>query len=179
MKLSFSMQYWSELGWGECCQAALDARLNGIELYNLSGPAFQGKSSPTNPELAAATRRGLINQGLSLPCVDTAGDFTDPNFMDELGEALDVAVNLGIPCVGIHTDSDSQASCAERIGLLLERVGSAPVALLVETTGAYADTARLRDLLNRFSDDRLAALWDMHSTCVCAGEDAEDRKSVV
>ncbi|MBQ6372887.1 MAG: AMP-binding protein [Clostridia bacterium] len=173
MKLSFSIQNWDGLSWPEFVQAALDARLQGIELSEIAGPVFQGKSSPTNPELAAATRRHLTNQGLSLPCVDTVGDFTDPNFMRELTECVDVAVNLGIPSVGIHTDSDSQAACAERIGELLKVVSGKPISLLVATTGAYADTKNLRDLLNRFADDQLAALWDMHSTCVCGGEDAE------
>ena len=173
MKLSFSIQYWKELDWGGFVSAALDARLGGIELFDVNGPAFAGKGSPTNPERAAATRRHLTNQGLSLPCLDTVGDFTDQRFVAELSECVEVAVNLGIPCVGIHTDESNQAACAERVARLLEVVGDAPVCLLVETTGVYADTAQLRGLLNRFADDRLAALWDVHSTCVCGEEDAE------
>ena len=172
MKLSFSIQYWKSLSWPQVVAAALDAKLAGIELYDVNGAMFQGKSSPTNPELAAATRRHLTNQGLSLPCVDTVGDFTDQRFLDELNECVEVAVNLGAPYVGIHTDESNQAACVERMARLVEAVGDKPVTLLIATTGAYADTARLRDLLNRFADDRLAALWDMHSTCVF-GEDAE------
>ncbi len=172
MKLSFSIQYWKSLSWPQTVAAALDARLAGIELYDVNGAMFEGKSSPTNPELAAATRRSLTNQGLSLPCVDTVGDFTDQRFVDELNECVEVAVNLGAPYVGIHTDESNQAACVERMTRLLDAVGDKPVTLLIATTGAYADTARLRDLLNRFADDRMAALWDMHSTCV-AGEDAE------
>ena len=87
---------------------------------------FAGKASPTNPELAAATRRGLTNQGLSLPCVDTVGDFTDQRFVDELSECVEVAVNLGAPYVGIHTDEDNQAACVERMARLLERWATSP-----------------------------------------------------
>ena len=172
MKLSFSIQYWKNLTWNDAVAAALDAKLSGVELYDVNGAMFAGKASPTNPELAAATRRSLTNQGLALPCVDTAGDFTDQRFVDELSESLDVAVNLGVEYVSIHTDCDNQAACVERVSRLLEIVGQKPATLLVATTGAYADTARLRDLLNQFADDRLAALWDMHATCV-GGEDAE------
>ena len=172
MKLSFSLQYWKSLSWPEALSAAIDAKLAGVELFDVNGPAFAGKDSPTNPELATATRRNLTNQGLSLPCVDSVGDFTDQGFAEELSECVQVAVNLGAPYVGVHTDSDNQAACVERISTLLEVVGDAPVTLLIETTGVYADTARLRDLLNRFADDRLAALWNMHSTSVF-GEDAE------
>ena len=172
MKLSFSIQYWKNLAWPEAVAAAIDAKLCGLELWDVNGAMFAGKGSPTNPELAAATRRSLTNQGLSLPCVDTVGDFTDQRFVDELAECLEVAVNLGVRYVSIHTDEANQAACVERMARLLEIVGDKPVTLLVATTGAYADTARLRDLLNQFADDRMAALWDMHSTCVF-GEDAE------
>ena len=172
MKLSFSLQYWKNLSWPEALAAAIDARLAGVELFDVNGPAFAGKDSPTNPELAAATRRGLTNCGLSLPCVDSVGDFTDQGFTRELSECVRVAVNLGAPYVAVHTDCDSQAACVERMSRLLEVLGDAPVTLLIETTGVYADTARMRDLLNRFADDRLAALWNMHATCVF-GEDAE------
>jgi len=173
MKLSYSIQYWTNMDWNAIRQAALDAKLQGIELYDIDGPMFQGKASPTNPELAAATRRGLVNQGLSIPCVDTVGDFTDPGFERELAECVETAVNLGVEYVGVHTSCDTQAACAERMAVLLKALGEKPVTLLIETTGAYADTARLRDLLNRFADDRLAALWDMHATCLTGGEDAE------
>ena len=172
MKLSFSIQNWNGLSWGDFCAVAQDVRLQGVEICDVNGPAFQGKASPTNPELAAAARRALIRQGLSIPCVDTVGDFTDPGFERELSECVEVAVNLGVACVGVHTSNDNQAACAERMGMLLNAVGQKPVTISIETTGAYADTARLRDLLNRFADDRLAALWNMHSTCVF-GEDAE------
>ena len=136
MKLSFSVQYWKNLSWQECLSSAIDARLCGVELYDVRGDMFAGKDSPTNPELSAATRRGLTNRGLSLPCVDTVGDFTDQGFADELAECVQVAVNLGAPCVSVHTDEANQAACVERMARLLEIVGDKPVTLIVETTGA-------------------------------------------
>ena len=47
------------------------------------------------------------------------------------------------------------------------------VTLLVETAGAFSDTAKLRDFLMRFSDDHLAALWDLHHPYFYGGEDPE------
>ena len=45
--------------------------------------------------------------------------------------------------------------------------------LLVETNGVYADTARLRDLLERMESDNVGALWDMHHPYRFAGESPE------
>ena len=43
----------------------------------------------------------------------------------------------------------------------------------METEGTFSDTGRLRDFLNLFADDQLAALWDMYTTTVVAEEDPE------
>ena len=173
MKLSFSIQNWTGKSWNEFCQAALDTRMKGVELYNVRGSLFEGKTSPTNPELAAATRRSLVNSGLCIPCIDTANDFTKPEFEEEFAECLRVAVNLGVELIGIHTRSRDQALCSMHIARFLEMIGSSPVTLLIETTGSFADTGRLRDLLNHFADDRLAAVWDMAGTYGGGNEDAE------
>ena len=52
MKLSFSVQYWKNISWSDAVAAAIDARLCGIELYDVNGPMFAGKDSPhiLNPE---------------------------------------------------------------------------------------------------------------------------------
>ena len=174
MKLSFSIQNWNHISWNEFCDIAIDTRMQGIELYDISSGIMKGKSSPSNPELAAATRRYLTNRHLSVPCVDTAQDFMDEDFIRELAESVVIAVNLGVPCVSAHTSCTDQQACRDRIRQLLTAVGSAPVTLLIETTGAYANTRNLRDLLNYFADDRLAALWNMHDTCMAGKEDPEE-----
>ena len=173
MKLSFSIQNWKDLEWNEFCTTAAEVRLQGIELYNVKDPMFGRKDSPVNPELAAATRRNLIRQNLSIPCVDTAGDFTEPDFTGEFEEALRTAVNLGISNICLHTLCTDQEVCEKKIGDLLNKIEQEPVSLLVESSGAYADTGRLRDLLNRFADDQLAGCWNMYETCVNGKEDAE------
>ena len=173
MKLSFSIQYWNDYSWSDMVEAAVDARLNGIELYNVRGSVFQGKTSPTNPEMSASTRRNLAGQSLSLPCISTKTDFTAPEFADELRESITTAVNLGVPNIGMHTHCNEQEVCENAIREHLAAVGNAPVVLLVETDGFYGNTENLRDLLDRFADDRLAALWDMHHTYVTGGENPE------
>ncbi|MBQ6563029.1 MAG: AMP-binding protein [Clostridia bacterium] len=172
MKLSFSIQNWDNLTWSECCASAADAHLKGIELYNLDSPMLSGKTSPANPELAAVTRRDLVRQDLCIPCVGTVGDFTGPEFASELAEAMEVAMNLGTENIVIHTNEGDQAVCEQAVDLLLDVIGEQPVRLLVDTVGAYADTGRLRELLNRYADDRLCACWNMPATCL-AGESAE------
>ncbi len=172
MKLSFSIQNWRE-NWDQLREAAVSARMQGIEFYNIEGKLFEGKGSPANPERAAYVRRHLVSDGLAVPCIGTVRDFTNPAFMNEFEKCAAVAVNLGIPNIGIHTVAEDQELAEACVREILKKVENKPVTVLVETCDAYGDTARLRDLLNRFADDRLAALWDMHTTTVFSKEDAE------
>ncbi len=172
MKLSFSIQNWNK-SWDEFLEVAGATHMQGIELYNIEGKMFEGKGSPSNPERAAYVRRELVNMGLTIPSINTVRDFTNPDFMTEFEKCAAVAVNLGIENIGIHTVSENQELAEACVRKILEKVEGKPLTVLVETCDAYGDTARLRDLLNRFADDQLAALWDMHTTTVFSKEDAE------
>ncbi|MCR5293595.1 MAG: AMP-binding protein [Lachnospiraceae bacterium] len=173
MKLSFSIQNWEHKSWEELLEVAQETHMQGVELYDIEGKIFEGKRSPANPERAASVRRGLTGQGLAIPCLLTVRDFNAPDFLEEFDKCMAAALDLEIGCIGIHTDEEDKDRGAARVRELLDRVGDKPVTVLLETCGAFGDTLVLRDFLNRFADDHLAALWDMHTTSALAGEDAE------
>ena len=161
------------MSWDAFLEVASATRMQGIELYDIGRDLFKGKASPTNPERAASVRRELISGKLSVPCINTVKDFTAPDFMKEFEACMTVAINLGISFVGIHTNAEDPEllqTCAKGI---LSRMRSTSVVALVETEGTFSNTGRLRDFLNLFADDQLAALWDMYTTTVVAGEDPE------
>ena len=47
------------------------------------------------------------------------------------------------------------------------------IVILVETSGIFANTAKLCELLDSFAHDNLAALWDMYATYFDADETPE------
>ena len=173
MKLSFSIQNWKNLTWEDFCELVPQVRLTGLELCGLTGPAFQGKDSITNPQRSAAQRRYLSNRGLTIPCVDTVLDFTAGEFPAEFDICLETAINLGIDHIGIHTQCSDPEIYTENIRRMLSKIGTRKVTLLAETSGPFADTEKLRDLLNSFADDHLAALWNMYATSAVGKEDPE------
>ena len=173
MKLSFTIQGWTSMDWPRLCAAAADSRLNGLEIDSVENPIFQQRLSPTNPALAVASRRELAGQGLEIPCVSTRADFMEPGAEGEIAAALETAKNLLVPYVVIHTaaaDGDAAARLAD-LKPLAERAG---VVLLVETSGAMADTKKLVAVLDGFASDSLAACWNMAGTWFQGGESAQD-----
>jgi len=183
MKLSFSTKGWHGYSFDDFCRVAEELRFSGIELHNIKKSSFAGNGvAPFAPESATATVRSMIDRSVTVPCIDSICDISDASKMEEncaeIEDCITTAHNLRIPYVRVHTYEHSAEGCdLEKIAECLERMvdfaEEKRVTLLIETVGVFADTSKLRDMLNRFASDSLAALWNMHYPYRMAGESAE------
>ena len=173
MKLSYTIRGWKGRDWPQLCAAAADTRLQGLEIDSVANPIMQKKMSPVNPELAAAAHRRLAEQGLTVPCIGTARDFAAPEAADEIAGAIRAAGDLLVPYVAV---ASAQADVDGAIAALtpwVEEAERTGVVLLIKTAGTFADTGKLRDVLNHFASDHLAACWSVFDTWFVSGETAE------
>ena len=182
MKLSFSTKGWHNSNFEDFCAIAKDLKFQGIELHNIHNSLFTDKDGAFHDYTAAATVRKLYELKLSIPCIDSICDCGKAEekeaTLEEIRACINIAKNLKIPAVRVRAigngDIDSAVSCAEDVlKEVLWDAEASGVSLLVETSGVFCDTARLRELLNVFACDNIAALWDMYSTCFMGREDAE------
>ncbi|MBO5317959.1 MAG: AMP-binding protein, partial [Oscillospiraceae bacterium] len=164
MKLSFSTRGWPGLTWDEMLETALDMGFSGVEVYNL--PKFDPlleRGGPFHKYQTAATVRQLREKKLSIPCFDTSCDLTsDPEAVQTLSTLMEVAHNTQVAYVVACALQDKEDLVIEALEQLLPHAEELGVTLLLKTSGIYADTGRLRSLLDHFASDRLAALWDVH-----------------
>ena len=178
MKLAFSTKGWHNSSFEDFCKIAGDLKFEGIELHNIHGPLFTEKDGVFHDYAAASTVRKLYESGLQIPCIDAICSPGVPAEKDssvkEITDCLDIAKNLHIPYVRIKAAEGDADAVAEVIREVISDAEEKGVALLIETTGIFCDTAALRELLDSFACDSLAALWDMYSTFFTAGEGPED-----
>jgi len=164
MKLSFSTRGWPDLGWEEMMELALDMGFSGIEVYNL--PKFDpllDKTGPFHKYQAAATVRQLREKELTIPCFDTSYDLsTGEDCLPWLKGLMEVAQNTHVPYVAAVALTDNEEMVCRNLETLLTVARETEVTLLIKSSGIYADTARLRRLLDSFACDELAVLWDVH-----------------
>ncbi|MBE6976804.1 MAG: AMP-dependent synthetase [Ruminococcaceae bacterium] len=164
MKLSFSTRGWPGLSWDEMLDTALDMGFSGIEVYNL--PKFDpllDRSGPFHKYQAAATARQLREKKLSIPCFDTSCDLSsDPKAVETLLSLLEVAYNTQVPYIVVCALTENEPQVMENLKQLLPKAEELGITILLKTSGIYADTGRLRQVLNEFASDSLAALWDVH-----------------
>ena len=176
MKLSFSTRGWAHLNWEEWIDAGVNMHFEGVEVYNLPKfPEFVERSGPFHKYNMAATVRQLREKNLTIPCFDTSCDLSsnEENFVPSLKNLIQIAKNMQVPYVVVVALTENEDRVKQRLNVLLPAAEQAGVAVLIKSSGIYADTARLRTLMDEFACDELAALWDIHHPYRDHGESAD------
>ena len=161
MKLSFSTRGWSHLGWDEYLNIGTTMDFEGIEVYNLPKfPELMERSGPFHKYNMAATARQLREKKLSIPCFDTSCDLSsdEENFVPALKDLIQIARQMQVPYITVVALHDCEELVRARLTELVAEAESAGVTLLIKTSGIYANTQRLRALMDDFACDQLAAL---------------------
>ncbi len=183
MKYSFSTKGWHDSTFEEFCAIAEELHFEGIELHNVHNRLFTDKDGAFHDYAAAATRRRLFEKKLTIPCIDAIGDIADNTTADavmaEIETCLEIAENLRIPAIRLRAEAnDNESEAIENTAALLARAlpkaEQKNVTLLIETAGLFVKTTALRDLLDRFACDHVAALWNFSAAYFGGGEKAED-----
>ncbi|MBE6733840.1 MAG: AMP-dependent synthetase [Ruminococcaceae bacterium] len=180
MNLSFSTNGWSGFGWEDFYSMAKDLGFKGVEIHDIGRSVYYGAGGPLRPENIGKTVRTLASLELSIPCIDALCDIADAQRVqeniEEIKRHIDLASKLNCPYVRVHAGNGGENTdeIAQKVlRACLEDAENKKVAMLVETVGAYSDTAKLRDLLNIFACDNIAALWDMSHPYRDFGESPE------
>ena len=174
MRLSFSTRGWMTTPWPDLLERAEDAGLTGIEVYDLPRREdLTARGGPFDRYSAVSTARELRERGLSIPCLDTPFDLAGESCLGPLTELLETARAMQIPYVAAPALREDEDAVRQNLRCLLPACAAAGVTLLLKTTGIYADTGRLRELLDEFASDQLGALWDIHHPYRDHGEDAD------
>ncbi|MBR2044310.1 MAG: AMP-binding protein [Clostridia bacterium] len=182
MKFSFSTKGWHGISFDEFLDIAKELKFEGIELHNIKNPLFTDKNGAFHDYTAAATVRKLYEKKLSIPCIDTIGNIgcnaEKELCIDEINKCIAIAGNLHIPYVRLHAGIfDDVSAATDTVVSIIEATLTAAeekgITLLLETSGIFSNTELLRDVLERFASDSLAALLDMYSAYFVGKEDAE------
>ena len=166
MNLSFSTRGWPNLTWDDMINTALEMGFTGIEVYNL--PKFDPmleKGGPFHKHKVAATVRQLRDLKLTIPCFDTSMDLSaGDGCVETLKNLMRVARDAHVPYVVVCALQDNEEQVRQNLSQLEPVAEAYDVCLLIKTSGIYADTGRLRAMLESFASDYMGALWDIHHT---------------
>ncbi len=181
MKFSFSTKGWHDNSFEEFCDIAQYLKFDGIEPHNINGSLFTDRDGAFHEYTAASTLRQLRDRELCLPCIDVIPNIADKELyeisIEEIKSCLSIASNLRIPNIRLHAKrSDDVPAAVDNVRTVIAEVlplaEREHISLLLETRGLFADTKLLRDTLEHFASDYVAALWNMSAAYFTVGESA-------
>ncbi|MDD4802171.1 MAG: AMP-binding protein [Syntrophomonas sp.] len=173
MKIAFSTLGCPDFSWTDIYSMAKDIGFDGIEIRGLGNEIYAVKAQPFTEQQLPVTKQKLSDLRLEIPCLSSGCclKFAEQaeEVYQEIVQYITLAAKLGTPYVRILADLepyptgpvDDEAVLAA-LKPLIPIAEESGVTLLVETNGVYADTARLRNLLDNIPSDAVAALWDLH-----------------
>ena len=174
MNLSFSTRGWQKFSWDENVSTALTMHFGGIELYNVQKESvLTGRGGPLHKYNTAATVRELHEKQLKIPCMDTSCDISVSGSMADIVTVMEIAHDIQCPCIGVTAQFDDEDTVRQTLSALVPIAREQGECILIKTSGIYADTARLRSMLDDFACDELGALWDIHHTYRDFGESGD------
>lgn len=184
MKIAFSTLGCPDFGWPDIYSMAKDFGFDGIEIRGLGNDIFAVNAQPFKAEQLPQTIQKLLSLRLEVPCLSSGcclklADKEEKNYR-EIMQYIELAAKLKTPYVRILADNELKpgGEIDDNIVLaalkhLIPAAEKNGVTLLIETNGAYSDTARLRELLNKAASDSVGALWDIHHPYRFANESPE------
>ena len=173
MKTAFSTLGCPDFSWSDIYTMAKDMGFNGIELRGLGDDIFTVRSKPFIPTEIDNTVKKLKSLGLEVPCISSGCCLKDrkkeTDNINEIVQYLTLASSLESKYIRILGDKDpapgGEDPDDEYIVSVLKKLSplakEAKVTLLVETNGAYADTKRLKKLIDAVDSPYVAVLWDL------------------
>ena len=164
MNLSFSTRGWNHLNWEDQVRDAAEMDFKGIEPYNIQAyPSLTGRGGAFHSYTLNETLRGLRKAGLSIPCFDTSIDLSLPmEDKETVCDLINTASFMKVPYIAFCALRDNESQVLDNLSFFQEKAREQGICLLVKSVGIYADTKRLRLLMDSFACDEISALWDMH-----------------
>lgn len=184
MKIAFSTLACPNSDWPDITSMAKDIGFDGIEVRGLGKDISAVRARPFTEQKLPGTVKELQSLRLEIPCFSSDCCLKYPERREEnkaeLIEYIKLAHEVRTPFVRVlgdrwvgpegEVDDDFVIEQLQELAPVAEQYG---VTLLVESNGVYADTARLRQLLERTASDAVAALWDFHHPFRVMGEEPE------
>ena len=164
MNLSFSTRGWNTLDWHKQVADAVESGFQGIEPYNIQDyPSLSGRGGAFHTFEQNETMRELRKQRLLLPCFDTSVDLSLPiDQPEKVLNLLRTASAMKVPYVAFCALRDNESQVRVNLEILQKPAQDQGLCILIKSVGIFADTGRLRALIDTYACDEIAALWDMH-----------------
>ncbi len=169
MKISFSTLGCPTWPFAEIIASAKDLGYDGIEVRGIENDMYMPKARPFLAGRIEKTKAAMSGMGLEISCLTSGALLFSPKCSEEIEDYIELAKVLGVRYIRVLADKEPAPTLpVDENQVLHTLISSAPTAkaagicLLVETNGVYADSSKLRSLLEKVNSPAVGVLWDIH-----------------
>ncbi len=176
MKLTFSTENVSRKSFFDTCCFAYDYGYSGFEIYDIDFERKSHSDSPFRSGKLSDAKRKLGNRSLEISALAYPFDIdmpgTDP---DALKRYVDLAFESGVERVIFKASDSCTASVAvQALAAAAERAEKTGVEVLIETVGAFSNTAFATEVARCIESASVGVSWNIRETYFTSGESAEE-----
>lgn len=171
MKLSFSTLGCPNWSWREVLTSACDMGYDGIEIRGLGSDLFAPRMKIFDADNIDNTKNQLKEAGLEISCFATECKLFDikEDVVADIAGYISLASFLGCKYLRLLADNGPAPEFKINESLVLDRLlrltpmaAANGVCLLIESNGIYAQTSKLKALLDAVCSPYVGALWDIN-----------------
>ena len=172
MKLAFSTIGCPEWSWNEIMEAAIDMRIDGIEIRGVEDELNALRIGVFQDENKEKTLHGLKSRDIEIPMMATSiclGQLVDGGVdMEEARQAVDFAAKIGIPFIRTlislppQPEAVDELAAQRRYQQLCQYAKGKNICVLIETNGILADSSKMARFLEGADPASSGVLWDIH-----------------
>ncbi len=172
MKFAFSNKFVSADSFLELCNIASEYDFQGFEINDALAEKAAHHDSIFRSSMLSAAKRKLVNRHIGIAAVTYPEAVCGTTDSEKIEKYVDYASLCGTNVV-ISVGTDDFSSLSAVLTPAIKKAESAGVMLLIETSGIYAKTEKILELINYFESVSLGVCWDIKSTFFYAKETAD------
>ena len=165
MKLAFSTKHVLCASFIDLCNKVKEYGFDGVEIYDAKKEKAQHSDSIFHSSNTAGAKRKLVNRHIGISAIaypnkiNSALNISDANDYLELC-AIAKSENLVVSL----DDNESAENIVSALSPLVKKAEDLGVMILIETSGKYAKTQNVIDILNIFASGALGVAWNVRET---------------
>lgn len=174
MKLAFSTKHVYGSSFLDVCNKVKDYGFDGFEIYDAVKEKEMHKDSIFYSSNTAGAKRKLVNRHIGISALAYPKKINSNFSFNDACVHLEFCATAQIKNLVISLDdSESQDVIVSTLSPLVKKAEDLGVNILIETSGKYANTQNVIDILNLFASKALGVAWNIRETFFVGNESAD------
>ena len=174
MKLVFSTKHVCAQSFLSLCNKVKEYGFDGFEIYDAKKEKAQHKDSIFHSSNTAGAKRKLVNRHIGISAIAFPEKINENTDFENANDFIELCATAQIENLVVSLDDNSDVeTIVSSLTPLVKKAEKAGIIILIETSGKYANTQNVIDILNIFASSALGVAWNVRETFFVGGENAD------